>query len=270
MKRSIQLLGFVLLGNICYGQMSLSKDTIDRILTHSPAFSIYKDNYFIGGTTLGETPSKDNSDLKFQFSFKQRILNKPFGKGVFTYLTYTQKSFWNIFQDSSPFGETNYNPGLLFVMPSYKANRLTGIWTSSLEHESNGRDSTYSRSWNFVSVAYGHFFSPRLTASVKAWIPFSLSDNPDLMEYIGYGEGQLQWTVKEDRVFFNLLVRKGASWDWKGSIQSTITYRPFENRTLNLMLQWWQGYAESLIDYQEARGMLRFGLQIKPTYSRFY
>jgi len=264
------IIGFILIHNICCGQISLSKDSVEGILTHSPAFSIYKDNYFIAGTALGETPNKYNSDAKFQFSFKQRLINKPFGKDLFLYLTYTQKSFWDIFQTSSPFGETNYNPGLLLVMPTFKSNHFNGIWLFSVEHESNGKDSLDSRSWNFVSVGYGHFFSSRFIVSLKAWIPFGLSDNPDLMDYIGYGELQIQWTIKEDKLFLNFIGRKGATWDAKGSMQTSIAYCPFKNKTLCLMLQWWQGYAESLIDYKENKSMLRFGLLIKPSFYRFY
>jgi alkylhydroperoxidase/carboxymuconolactone decarboxylase family protein YurZ len=32
-------------------------------------------------------------------------------------LTYTQKSFWDIYQDSYPFADNNYNPGLALAKP---------------------------------------------------------------------------------------------------------------------------------------------------------
>lgn len=278
MKKLLQLFGFLLLYNMCYGQSILNNDSIRKIdqdsvkwiLKHAPAFSMYKDNYIITGTTLGETPTKDNSDVKLQFSFQQRILNEPIGKRIYSYFTYTQKTFWDIYKDSRPFNETNYNPGLLLVMPTFKHHQFEGTLTFSIEHESNGKDSIYSRSWNFVSLGYGHIFSPKLVIGLKVWLPFVGSENPDLIEYIGYGEAQIQWSMIQDRLFLNWILRKGASSDWKGSMQTTISYRPFANKTFNLMLQWWQGYAESLIDYKEQRGMLRIGLLFTPSYLRFY
>jgi phospholipase A1 len=270
MKILLLFIGFTVLHQVSSAQLPLSRDTVEYLLIHSPAFTIHKDNYFITGTTIGETPTKYNSDAKFQFSFRQRLLNKPIGKSIFFYLTYTQKSFWNIYQSSSPFEETNYNPGLLFVKPCFRNEQFAGVLSMSFEHESNGKDSIDSRSWNFLSVGYAHIFSRSFTAGLKLWIPFALSENPDLMEYIGYGELQAQWTIKENRLYFDFLARKGASWDGKGSLQTSLSYRPLRNRTVSLMLQWWQGYAESLIDYQERRSMLRFGLMIKPSYLRFY
>ncbi|WP_394700040.1 phospholipase A [uncultured Draconibacterium sp.] len=73
---------------------------------------MFKDNYFVTGTTLNDEPKKYNSDAKFQISIKYRIMNKPFLYGFYPYLTYTQKSFWDIYLNSSPFAESNYNPGL--------------------------------------------------------------------------------------------------------------------------------------------------------------
>lgn len=40
-----------------------------------PSFTIHGNNYIITGTTLGENPSRENSDTKLHFGFKQRLTN---------------------------------------------------------------------------------------------------------------------------------------------------------------------------------------------------
>jgi phospholipase A1 len=254
-----------------YCQSSLTKDTVEQLLSTSPAFSIFRDNYFIAGTTLDEPPSENNSDVKFQISFKQRLINKPAVFGFYPYLTYTQKTFWDIFISSSPFAESNYNPSLLFIKPVYKHGYFNSACTFSIEHESNGLDSIDSRSWNFIAASYGRLFSPKISASLKLWVPFtSLYENPDLMDYIGYGQASVYWVIKENKLMADAAIRKGAEWNWKGSFELNVAYRPFKSRNQYLMLQWFKGYAESLIDYQQKHNMLRIGFVLKPTFYRFY
>lgn len=251
-------------------QFRMSKDSTEHIIRQSPAFSIFKDNYIVSGTALNEKPSEDNSDVKFQFSFKQRLQNSPLVWGSYFYLTYTQKSFWDIYKESSPFAETNYNPGLQLSKPIYTKDQFRGILSLSVEHESNGRDSIYSRSWNFIGINYSHLFSDKINASLKVIIPVERADNPDLNKYIGYTEAQFSWKIKDNNMILDVAGRKGASWDTKGSLMTTFSYRPNAKRNLYWMVQWWQGYAESLVDYKQNISRIRIGFMVKPTFFRFY
>lgn len=253
-----------------FSQISIGKQKTDSIFKYTPAFSIYKDNYFITGTSLGEEPTKNNSDIKFQFSFKVRMQNKLVVWNSYLYLIYTQKSFWNVYQDSSPFEETNYNPGLMLAKPIYKNNTLRSMLMLSIEHESNGRDSIYSRSWNYIGINYSHHFSPKTSASLKFCIPFGLSDNSDLMTYVGFTEAQFTWEIKKNKLVLDVLGKKGAAWSTKGSLITTLSFRPSTRRNLYWSLQWFVGYAESLIDYKQSTNMVRLGITIKPSFFRFY
>lgn len=268
MKKKCFLL-LLIIGTYGYAQIPMDKDSITKIIARLPAFSIYKDNYFVTGVDFGQKPSSNTMDAKFQFSFKQRLSNKPL-KGFYLYLTYTQKSFWKVYKASSPFEESNYNPSFMLLKPVFKDDKFIGALTLGIEHESNGRDSIFSRSINMVSVGFTRIFSPRLILSLKAWIPFLIDNNSSLPRYIGYGEGHLQWVLNRDRLFFDITVRKGADWDFKGSVNTGISYRLSKNANQLITLQWWQGYSESLIDFKSERGMLRVGLIIKPTLYRFY
>ncbi|MFV0345693.1 MAG: phospholipase A [Bacteroidales bacterium] len=254
------------------GQHGLDKDSIDAIIKHSPAFAIYEDNYFITGVSLHDKLSKYSSDAKFQISIKQRLTNTPVIWGAYAYLTYTQKSFWDVYMASSPFSENNYNPGVRLIKPIYKKNdRLLGGFSFGIEHQSNGRDSIYSRAWNFVSLEYGHSFSSKLVASLNLNLPFGMSEeNTDLMDYIGYMEARMSWTIKENTLIFDAVGRKGAKWDTKGNIMLSVSYKPIKSRNQYIVLQWWEGYGESLIDYTKHTSMLRIGIMLKPTFMRLY
>jgi len=254
-----------------YGQvLPLRKDTIESIFINSPAFTIYKNNYFITGVPLDEEANKENSDMKFQISFKQRLWNKRLPLGTYLHMIYTQKSFWDLYTSSSPFRETNYNPGLLLVRPTFRNNLLTGGLALSFEHESNGRDSIYSRSWNFLALTYNRVMTKTLVLGVKLWVPFlsKYSNNADLMKYIGYGEFEAHWKIV-DKVFLDFVGRKFTT-SSKGSIQTDLSFKTWDRGNQYLVVQWWYGYSESLIDYSEKQNMLRIGIMFKPTYYRFY
>ncbi len=245
-------------------QDKIKRDSITRILKSQPSFSVYKDNYLITGTTLDEKPSNTNSDIKMQISVKQRMSNSVMPFKSYLYLTYTQKSFWKVYQHSSPFAETIFNPGIGLGKFIFKDGQQIGVGTLQLEHESNGTDSIFSRSWNSVSVSYLALISEKISLIGKCWIPFSLYDNKDLIDYIGYGELTLDWEIVKNKFEISTLIRKGAQLDWKGSIQTNIYYNPLKNSNQYLYLQLFNGYAENLINYNKLTNMIRIGICIRP------
>lgn len=252
-----------------YGQ-SVSTDSINQILSSSPAFTIYKDNYFITGTSIGETPTSSNSDAKYQISFRHRLTKARLPLKSYLFLTYTQLAFWDIYKWSSPFDEINFNPGIGVGKLIFKDEKLVGSLALQVEHESNGLDSTSSRSWNYTSLSYTTAISPRSILQLKAWIPFLYKrDNPDLIEYVGYGEITYIWEVKKDKLLFEISGRKGTS-GWKGNIQAELSYKVIDTGNTFITLQWYQGYAENLIEYQRLTSKLRLGVVVKPPSFLFY
>src|SRR5262245_25970216 len=97
------ILGLLLVVRTSAQILPLHKDTIETIVINSPSFTIYKNNYFITGIPLNEEPTEENSDIKFQISFKQRLINKRLPFGTYLHIIYTQKSFWDFYTSSSPF-----------------------------------------------------------------------------------------------------------------------------------------------------------------------
>ena len=246
---------------------SLTKENIkDSLINKMPSFSIYKDNYFITGVPTNITPTKYNADVKYQVSFKQLLFRKAFKHNSYLFLTYTQKAFWDIYLYSSPFEEINFNPGLGLGKPIIKDD-LKGYLVFMVEHESNGRDSLNSISWNNVSISYITKIGQKTEVNIKGWIPFLYKkDNPDLMEYIGISELKITHQIIPKKLMLDVTLRKGLSMDWKGAIQIQILYNPFKKSNQYLMLEWFNGYAESLENYSEHVSMIRFGVIVKSNY----
>src|SRR5574337_954526 len=123
--------------------------------------STYKINYF----SLNRLPNKETAQVKFQFSVKYKFFNRDasfLGHPLSLYLAYTQKSLWNVGQDSMPFEESNYNPEAFFdyhVNLSRGSASLRHIILSPYEHESNGLAGPQSRGWNrlYAAVRLGFF-----------------------------------------------------------------------------------------------------------------
>ena len=245
-------------------------DSITTLIKNSPSFTIYKDNYFITGIPLNTPATKDNSDAKFQIRFKQRLTNAVLPFNTFLYLSYTQKSFWDIYRKSSPFAETNYNPALGISKFFFYREKLVGV-SVAFEHESNGKDSIYSRSWNRLSLNWAIEVSKRSRLYVNFWIPFQYEgDNPDLLNYVGRLEAAYQWKTPNQRLVVDVTARKGNKLDWRGSLQTQLSYRLNKNENQYITLQWFTGYAENLVDYKEKTQMLRLGIMIKPSKFVFY
>lgn len=236
-----------------------------------PSFTTFNDNYFITGTSLKEWPNKNNSDIKYQISFKQLLYRKHLIFKSYPFVSYTQKAFWDIYKNSKPFAEINFNPALGLIRPYNSKSGLQGYATFMLEHESNGRDSSQSRSWNFLSFGFRQSLSTRLQVNAKIWLPFAYKeDNPDLIHYIGYGQLGASYIFIPDRWYADVLIKKGNQWNWKGSVLTQLYYKPFKKGNQFIGIQWYQGYAENLIDYQQHTSMIRIGLIIKPNMLDFF
>jgi phospholipase A1/A2 len=255
------------LSTSCIWSQSKMIDSINNAMDKTPAFSIYKDNYFISGGSLASNKEKSISDAKYQISFKNRLTKSKLPFNSFLFFTYTQKSFWNIYEKSSPFSETNYNPSIGLGKFSINKKKLINLYSISFEHESNGRDSIYSRTWNRITLNYTIPFSKKDYLSIFAWLPMSYKeDNPDLIKYVGYAEINYVMASPSSRFIYDFTVRKGSGRLNYGFIQAQIYYRIGKTKDKFLMFQYYGGYAESLIDYKQPTNMLRFGFVFKPTY----
>ena len=198
----------------------------------------------------------NREELKFQVSFKARVWESA-DRAFATWLGYTQQSNWQVFNasQSRPFRETDYQPEIMFVTQPDRP--LIGSWRWQLfnvgfVHQSNGRSGTQSRSWNRVYTQFGleddHFGDGRLALFVRPWLrvhePASKDDNPDITDYLGYGDVSLLWRRGNQTL---TVTGRGNPRTGKGALElewSAPAVGPFR-----VYLQAFTGYGESLIDY---------------------
>jgi outer membrane phospholipase A len=239
-------------------------------------FRPYEPMYFLVGT---------RPTAKFQYSFRYQVFDDggswaeaaPLITGL--NFAYSQTSFWDLAGESRPFVDNSYRPeGLLSyddVLPK-SWDRPMGLsrlgLQTGLQHESNGAAGLDSRSLNVAYVRPifvweesreedGFFvtFAPRLLAYVG-----NLSDNPDIREFRGYGDLRL---VVGWRDGFQLAAvgRMGEDFD-KGSLQVDLSHplgRPTHgNLDLYLHAQFFTGFGETLIRYNESTTSFRVGVSL--------
>lgn len=207
----------------------------------------------------------DREEAKYQISFKVPLLTGMLDDRTTLWFGYTQRSFWQVYnrEGSAPFRETNYEPEL-FVR--YQANldigpgTLNGV-TLGLNHESNGQSDPRSRSWNRVvgSAAYSY---NRWLFIIQPWwrIPESRheDDNPDIERYLGYGNYYVIRKLGKDRTLSARLMNNLRSDGNKTSVELGYSF-PMGD-TVKGFFQYYNGYGESLIDYNKR--IERFGLGI--------
>lgn len=230
-----------------------------------PFFGLYKDNYFTVGTAIGQTPNKLNSDVKFQISLAIRLTNSTLPWGTYLYLFYTQKTFWNVFQESLPMRDMNFNPGVGLTKPFFSKNRYIGKLSLILEHESNGRDGDASRSWNRVSLAGSAIVNDWLMVHAKYWIPIIDSgNNRDLLHYAGLFQWGFELSSNDKRWQGGITFVKRAGKFFNWNTIAEVSWLVAKKSNVNLFAQYYNGYGENLLDYNQFHSRLRVGLVFKP------
>lgn len=237
-----------------------------------------------------------HNEVKFQLSFKvklwrdiirsteaQKLIERKTGiRGIDLWVAYTQLSFWQLYNSefSAPFRETNYEPEILLNLriqheiPFIPGVKLQFI-NFGFNHQSNGRSEPLSRSWNRIvaNVGIEETFGPGKTDSwellAKTWLRIledsGSDDNPNITDYMGYGElwGTLYW--KKQRVA--AMLRNNLHSDNRGAVQLewSVPLSAIHERLANkisLYVQYFNGYSESLLDYNRSTNRISAGLML--------
>lgn len=250
---------------------ALDPDSVRRDYEDRPYFGLYKDNYFIFGPAVGQKITRANTNIKFQISVAQRLTRSVLPGGTFLYLFYSQKCFWNVLENSMPMTDLNFNPGIGLAKPIFVKNRYVGNATFMIEHESNGRDSIWSRSWNKVSLAANILVTKHLMVHGKVWIPIIDGvNNKDILHYCGIYQTGFQYISSGNRftASMTLVKRAGKFFDYNTILE--FAYRIFKRDNQFLFVQYYNGYGEGLLDYKQFHSQLRVGIVIKPKFFSEY
>lgn len=243
----------------------LDADSLRRDFDKQPYFGLYKDNYFIFGTTVGQKPTRENSNVKFQISISQRLTKSTLPWGTYLYLFYTQKVFWSVLENSMPMTDLNFNPGIGVAKPLFVKNRFIGKMFFLLEHESNGRDGDASRSWNKISLGANIMVDPNLMVHGKVWIPIvDGMNNKDILDYCGIYQVGLQAFSTNRRFNGSVTLVKRRGWNLNYNTILELSYRLWKRDNQFLFLQYYNGFGEGLLDYNKFHSQVRVGIVIKP------
>jgi len=205
-------------------------------------------------------------ETKFQLSMKFPLLQGVFNGYGDWYAAYTNRSFWQQFNKthSSPFRETNHEAeSWLSFNTHYEVAGFQGsIIRTGFSHQSNGRSGNLSRSWNRV---YSEFILERgdLYLSFKPWfrVPESSSsdDNSDINDFMGHFE--LRTLYKHRDHTFDFMLRNNLKGlHNRGAIELAWSF-PIHKK-VRAYVQWFNGYGESLIDYDNHTNSIGFGVQL--------
>ncbi|MFL5814944.1 MAG: phospholipase A, partial [Bdellovibrionia bacterium] len=149
---------------------------IDETRAETVLISPYKPTYFLLGSL----------DTKVELSFKGQLVEK-----VPVFFGYTQLMFWDLFKTSAPFSDINYNPEVFYRVYAFPEH-TQWIDIGMFEHESNGKGGEDSRSWNRTYLRYSDTWRigerGQIFTTIKAWVPYALSENPEIARYRGLAE----------------------------------------------------------------------------------
>lgn len=230
-------------------------------------FTPYKDNYLIFGQMRmddGSQPfSGEQLDTKFSLGLSFSLFSQSELLDFLDPLRfgYSQLSWWNIADDSSPFTEHNYNPEMYwdFTQPG---RPLIGDFPYldriGLEHQSNGLSGLDSRSWDRVYAQKTYHLLQQFRVGVKFWQVIGTDwQNDDIEDYLGSSQVSLEYEPN-DRTLIRFKVQRGHEVSTY-TYQADIRYRrPWLNSAF--FLSYHNGYGEALINYNKKGSSIRVGL----------
>lgn len=216
---------------------------------------------------VGEPQILESTELKFQLSFKTKLAENLFDDNGDVWMGYTQSSRWQAYngEDSRPFRETNYEPE---VMLAFRNNYSLLGWKGRMtavhfNHQSNGRSDPLSRSWNRVILNIG-LDRENWALTLRPWWRLKEEagedNNRDIADYMGRGDATLTWN--KDGHELSLMARHTLrSGDRsRGAVQ--LDYGFPISRQLRGHVQVFDGYGESLIDYNHKATYVGLGLSL--------
>ena len=209
----------------------------------------------------------DDAEAQFQISIKAPLAIDLFGM-VDIYGAYTNRSFWQVYNSdiSRPFRETNHEPEIWAQFnPNWQFLGFTNTLNSiGLVHQSNGRGGDLSRSWN---RAYANIVAEKgnFALGFKPWYRFKEDkdddDNPDITDYLGHYElrGAYKWG---EHVFSAMSRNNLESGFSKGAVELGWSFPLGNYPYLKGYVQFFNGYGESLIDYNKHVNRIGVGIAL--------
>ncbi len=246
-----------------------------RARPHNPMYAL---PLFLNGNPnrSPSTPTQDTQEFstremrgveaKFQISMKAKLAEDVFGTNADLWGGYTQQSHWQVYNEdeSRPFRVHDYMPEVFITQP-VRANLPFGgklrMLGAGMMHHSNGESDPLSRSWNRAYVMGGMEWGD-LTVMPRLWTRFARGDgskpddNPDILDYYGYGDVQFSYRLDQGKnIAGTLRYNPGSN---KGAVQ--LDYVHPLGKGVSGYVQLFHGYGQSLIDYNHESTAIGVGV----------
>jgi len=250
-------------------QIAAERQSLDRSYSLTP----HQPNYLLAYSlrnnpnqpvVLEEQGRLDKQEALLQISVKFPLWRRMLGTENDLLFGYTSKSWFQAYNAalSKPFRETNYEPEIFWR--HYGGIRLPlGVniagWDLGYNHQSNGRSEPLSRSWDRIMGRMALDVTPNLSLALRAWYRLpedeDSDDNPDIHQYLGYGDVRAIWTPNRNTL--TAMFRPGTE---KNAFEFTWSY-PI-TKHFRLYALYFNGYGESLIDYDQKVERIGIGFTI--------
>ena len=212
-------------------------------------------------------------EVKFQLSFKVAIWEEILGLPLDLHFAYTGRSFWQAYNsvESAPFRDTNHEPeAFITTLTDWQLGPVKRInLRAGFSHQSNGQRVELSRSWNrLYAGASGHWRNFFADAVLWHRLPEDPKDgpddpkgddNPDIEDFVGRGAFTLAWAIDGKTVNLNWRSNLRPA-DHRGALTAAFTY-PL-TRKLKGYVEFFAGYGETLIDYDQTNERLSLGIAL--------
>lgn len=226
----------------------LEKSSVENVKNYKPIYFAYGEPY-----------------SKVQFSFRSELSDEyPLNFG------YTQIVFWELTKESSPFLDSTYNPEFFYRLQA--GEKWSALDLGLFEHHSNGKDGDESRSYDssYLRAVYttaGKGWTSAFALKLKLLYNFE-EQNKDINEYIGPVEFDMRFMHLLDAILDEseliLSIRPGGKIGTafeKGGYQIAINYNlKWLKANPSFYIQYYYGYAETLLNYNENVKSIRIGL----------
>ena len=160
--------------------------------------------------------------------------------------------------------DLNFNPGIGLGHLIIRKNKYIGKAYVMVEHESNGRDSIENRSWNKLTLGAAVLLNKNWEVQFKGWIPvIDGKENDDILKYNGIFQVAANYRTDNRRLNLGLILTKRLTW-FSFNTQVELSYKFNNNENQYFFVQYYNGYGENLLEYNQFKSILRVGFVIKP------
>ncbi|MBO7154690.1 MAG: phospholipase A [Campylobacter sp.] len=221
----------------------------------------HQNNYFLPIVYSSYKGSHKDITSEFSISLKKLIASDIIGLNEDYYFAYTQLSWWDIYADSSPFYENNYQPEIYTQIPVdfYNFNHIR----LGFLHDSNGKGELESRSWNRIYSSFELDFG-KLSLTPRLWLrlPDNEDDNPAIVKYNGIIDLTAYYKLPSGS-FIQSIFSNNLRFDNENKSSFELRYLHYIGDGFYIYLSGFSGYGYELVYYKKYQNRIGIGIAFR-------